>query len=46
MDIALTAIPAERIKNPPDQVVGRADAGAGDGNRTRDIKLGKLALYP
>ena len=45
MDIAPTAIPWKEIKNPPDQV-GQADDGAGDGNRTRDIKLGKLALYP
>ena len=35
-------------KKPPGPVEpgGSEVYGAGDGNRTRDIKLGKLAFYP
>ena len=37
-----------RTKKPPGPIEpgGSAAYGAGDGNRTRDIKLGKLAFYP
>ena len=37
----------QRTKKPPGPIEpgGSAAYGAGDGNRTRDIKLGKLAFY-
>ena len=34
-----------RIEDHPAPVVGPEGTGAGDGNRTHDIQLGKLTFY-
>ena len=39
------AAPRSRVRGPHDAGAGWAGNGAGDGTRTRDIQLGRLALY-